>query len=61
MRKIIDENKIKRIKELKEYLQIEDNTNDNDKCKIKSLSESVLSQSKKTSNRPELDNENDSR
>ncbi|XP_006563783.2 meiosis-specific nuclear structural protein 1 [Apis mellifera] len=61
LRKIIDENKIKRIKELKEYLQIEDNTNDNDKCKIKSLSESVLSQSKKTSNKPELDNENDSR
>lgn len=47
------------MKELKEYLQIEDNTNDKT-CKIKSLSESILNQSKKTSNKPEFMN-NDSR
>ncbi|XP_043788673.1 meiosis-specific nuclear structural protein 1-like [Apis laboriosa] len=59
LRKMIEENNIKRMKELKEYLQIEDNTNDKT-CKIKSLSESILNQSKKTSNKPEFMN-NDSR
>lgn len=59
LRKMIEESNIKRMKELKEYLQIEDNTNDKT-CKIKSLSESILNQSKKTSNKPEFMN-NDSR
>lgn len=57
LRKMIEESKIKRMKELKEYLQIEENTNDNKDCKIKSLSESILNQPKKTSNAPELMND----
>lgn len=49
LRKMIEETKIQRTKELKEYLQIE-NMNDNKTFKIKSLSESMLGQSKKISN-----------
>lgn len=49
LRKMIEETKIQRTKELKEYLQIE-NMNDNKTFKIKSFSESMLGQSKKISN-----------